>query len=510
MGNGSDNRLTRRKFLKLSLAVAAMAAFSPFNVTLEHQKTWSPVSVTPTSVSPDSLVPTSNKSFEGRAYSALTLLAANRLTYGARPADLDWIEANGVDAFIEEQLAFDQIDDSPLNQRLQELSSLTQSATGQPPDARANVLLELQQAATLRAVYSQRQLYELMVDFWTNHFNIDNPLGTDAILKTIDDREVVRKFGMGNFRDLLGASAHSPAMLVYLDNNANLKGLPNENYARELMELHTIGVNAGFTEKDVIEVARAFTGWTITKELNHNPIVGTFNFLLSIHDEELKDILGHHLTPYGGEKDGEKVLDILASMPACASFISARLVRRFISDNPPDSAIQLGAAAFQKSQGDISATLGAILHSPDFKSSFGLKLKRPFEYAVSALRVLNAETDAGIPIQSYIARMGQPLFSWPLPDGYPDSAAAWVNTGGMLARWNFAQALSANTLNGTQVDLKALVSQTDNMVDALSQAILARPLPPGMAEVFKPFNDPKQLPGVIALLIASPQFQARG
>jgi uncharacterized protein (DUF1800 family) len=509
MEDGSGKHLTRRKFLKLSLAAAALAAFSPFSARLQDQTLSSPGFIPTTGISPDIPAPPVN-STQAHAYSPSTLLAANRMTFGALPADLDWIEANGVDAFIEEQLAYNQIDDHLLDQRLQGLTSLSQSPSAQPPDAGVNVLLELQQASTLRAVYSQRQLYELMVDFWSNHFNIDNPQGSDAILKTVDDRDVVRRFAMGSFRDLLGASAHSPAMLVYLDNNTNLGGLPNENYARELMELHTIGVNGGFTEKDVIEVAHAFTGWTFKKDIAGKPIVGTFNFFLPVHDQNSKVILGQNLPPYGGEKDGEKVLDILANMPACATFISTKLARRFISDNPPDSVIQLGAAAFQKSKGDIQATLGAILHSQDFKSSSGLKMKRPFEYVVSALRVLNAETDAGVAIQSHITRMGQPLFSWSSPDGFPDLAAAWVNPGGMLARWNFAQALTGNMLNGTKVDLPSMVSETGNMVDDLAQAILAGPLLSGIVNVFTPFNGPKKLPGLAALLIASPQFQMRG
>jgi uncharacterized protein (DUF1800 family) len=509
MGNRLDYHLSRRKFLKLSLAAVALTAFTPFSDRLQSQRNQSTGSTATTVASLDNQV-TPTPSPESRLYSPTTLLAANRLTFGAQQADLDWIEANGVDAFIEEQLAFEQIDDSQLKQRLQGFSTLAQLPGSPLPSANVNVLLELQQGTTLRAVYSQRQLYELMVDFWTNHFNIDNPLGGADILKTVDDRDVIRRFAMGNFRDLLGASAHSPAMLLFLDNTVNLKGMPNENYARELMELHTIGVNGGFTEKDVVEVARAFTGWTVADKKNDKPVVGSFEFLLSSHDEDPKDILGHHLTPYLGANDGERVLDILANLPACAEFISTRLARWFISDSPSASVIQQGAAAFQKSQGNIRATLGAILHSQEFKYSSGLKMKRPFEYVASALRVLNAESDAGVPIQSYISRIGQPLFSWSLAGGYPDSAAAWVTTGGLLARWNFAQALSANALNGTRVDLKELTSQSGNVVAGLSQAILGRPLPPGMADVVNSIPDPKRFPEAAAFLLASPQFQVRG
>ena len=496
-------QLSRRDFLKLGLAVAAMAAFRPLPGT-EMRQIAETFAYNPQSqVTP----PDSNNA---RKYSPLTLLAANRLTFGARQSDLDWIERNGVDAFIEEQLAFDQIDDSVVNQRLQNFSTLNLLPTDPAPTDESNVLLELQGATLLRAVYSQRQLYELIVDFWSNHFNVHFNSPSDYILKTIDDRDVVRKYGMSKFRDLLGASAHSPAMLVSLNNSLSVKKQPNENYARELMEQHTIGVDGDFTEKDVAEVARSFTGWMVEQFIYKKPIVGTFNYLAANHDEDPKVVLGHRLPAYGGVKDGEKVLDILASTPACAALISTKLVQRFISDNPPASAVQKGMDAFQSSQGDIRATLGAILHSQEFKSSTGLKVKRPLDYAVSALRALNAETDAGRPIQSFILRLGQPLFLWPLPDGYPDTAEDWVNSGGMLARWNFAKALVGNSINGTHIELKGLASQTGNMIEDLSQAILFGSLPSDMVGALNLLTDPKKMPELAALLIASPFFQVRG
>jgi uncharacterized protein (DUF1800 family) len=370
--------------------------------------------------------------------------------------------------------------------------------------------LELQQAAFFRAVYSQRQLYELMADFWTNHFNIYFQLPSDYILKTIDDRDVVRQYGMGKFRDLLGASAHSPAMLISLNNNTSIGKQPNENYARELMEQHTIGLNGGFTQKDVADVARSFTGWTVSQTVKKKPIVGTFAFSSVYHDINPKVVLGHRLQANQEVQDGEAVLDILANSPACAEFISTKLVQRFISDIPPDSAVQIGVAAFQKSQGDIRATLGAILHSQDFKASSGLKVKRPLEYAASALRVLNGQTDAGNAMQSFIQRMGQPLFQWPFPYGYPDTAEAWVNSGSMLARWGFAKALVSNLIQGTQVNLKSMVSQTENMVDGLSQSILFNSLASGAVNVLQAFTDQRKMPELAALLIASPSFQLRG
>ena len=496
-------QLSRRDFLKLSLVVAASAAFRPLP-GIEMQRLNEAFYPGPTS--PENLA----APIKAPQYSPLTLLAANRLTFGAKTADLAWIELNGVDAFIEEQLAFEKIDDSAVSQSLTKLTTLNQSATAPAPGSDLDVLGELQQATLIRAVNSQRQLYELMVDFWTNHFNIYFQLPGDYILKTIDDRDVVRANGMGKFRDLLGASAHSPAMLISLNNDTSIAKLPNEKYARELLERQTIGIDGGFTEKDVADVARAFTGWSVAQSINKKPVVGIFDYLAINHDINPKVVLGHRLPGSQEVKDGEAVLDILAGSPACAIFISSKLAQRFIADIPPDSVVKIGADAFQKSQGDIRATLGAILHSQEFKSSTGLKVKRPFEYAVSAMRVLNAKTDGGSAIHSFIQRMGQPLFMWPYPDGYPDYAEAWINSGSMLARWSFAKALVSNLINGTQVDLNSLVSAKGVMVDEMSQAILYKSLPSGALDVLQSFTDPKKMPQLAALLIASPFFQVRG
>jgi uncharacterized protein (DUF1800 family) len=503
MAKISNKQLSRRDFLKLSLVAAAAAAFRPLP-EIDIQRINQAFLTTPNGRGDLPSPITAPK------YSPLTLLAANRLTFGAKSEDLAWIELHGVDAFIEEQLAFEQIDDSAVNQSLQKLTTLSQSPSASAPSSGEDVLLELQQATLLRAVNSHRQLHELMMDFWSNHFNIYFQLPSDYILKTIDDRDVVRIFGMGKFRDLLGASAHSPAMMMYLNNNTSIAKQPNENYARELMERQTIGINGGFTEKDVAEVARAFTGWTVNQTINKKPIVGIFNYVASYHDINPKIVLGHRL-PYGQEvKDGEAVLDILANAPATAPFISARLAQRFVSDNPPDSVVKLGADAFQKSQGDIRATLGAILHSQEFKASSGLKVKRPYEFAVSALRVLNAQTDGGNTIQTFIQRMGQPLFQWPYPDGFPDTAEAWINSGSMLARWSFSKALVSNLIAGTQVNLKSLVSQKGIMADDLSQAILYSSLPAAAGDVLQSFTDQRKMTELAALFLASPFFQIRG
>lgn len=397
---------------------------------------------------------------------------------------------------------------------------------------------ELQASRILRAVYSERQLNEVMVDFWTNHFNVFMNKGADRWLLTSYDRDTIRPNTMGKFSDLLLATAKSPAMLFYLDNfqsvspNANqnqirrgggqnplrdlirarggnrgannpnrqqarrsqqgqMPNLPlppqaqqqrrgiNENYARELMELHTLGVDGGYTQKDVQEVARCLTGWTIfaprgaagAVNANGNPRLaemlrdnaGKFFFNARVHDDGEKIVLGHKIPAGGGEKDGLKVLDILAHHPATGRFIATKLARRFVMDDPSPALIDRVAAAFTKSDGDIRETLKAIFFSPEFNSqeAYRAKIKRPFELAISAIRTLGADTNGNPAIHQWIARMGQPLYGFQTPNGYPDVAENWVNTGALLERLNFGLALASNRIPGTRVDLKKFVGSAE-------------------------------------------------
>jgi uncharacterized protein (DUF1800 family) len=343
-----------------------------------------------------------------------------------------------------------------------------------PPKNPQMVVTELQRAKLLRAVYSERQLYEMMVDFWENHFNIFANKDDDRYLLTGYDRETIRPFTMGRFRDLLGATAHSPAMLFYLDNwrssvprpyaatkdkPAGTDGGINENYARELMELHTLGVDGGYTQKDVQEIARCFTGWTIQKPNEQ----GLFLYRPGLHDDGEKIVLGHRILPGGGPADGERVLDILATHPATARFIATKLARRFISDEPPRSVIDRAAAVFLKTDGSIRETLRAIVTSPEFFSTtvYRAKMRSPFEYVAAAMRALNAETDGDRPVLDAIGRMGQPVFGRITPDGYADRADQWLSSGAMIARFNFASALATNRLKGTKIDVARLLSGVD-------------------------------------------------
>jgi uncharacterized protein (DUF1800 family) len=367
---------------------------------------------------------------------------------------------------------------------------------------------ELQMSRILRAVYSERQLQEVMVDFWTNHFNVYAAKGADRWLLTSYDRDTIRPHTLGKFYDLLLADAQSPAMLFYLDNfqsvspNAQLpeqrpraargplavlmsnnpqqqrvqqqqrpRGI-NENYARELMELHTLGVDGGYTQKDVQEVARCFTGWTIFQPRGGGAAAaalmgrdardnaGKFIFRPAVHDNGEKIVLGHKIPAGGGIKDGLMVLDIVAHHPATAKFIATKLVRRFVSDDPPPALVDRVAQTFLKTDGDIREVLKAIFFSPEFNSAdaYRAKVKRPFELAVSAVRTLGADTNGGPQFHQWIARMGQPLYGFQTPNGYSDLAENWVNTGALLERMNFGLALVSNRIPGTRVDLSRFVS----------------------------------------------------
>lgn len=408
-----------------------------------------------------------------------------------------------------------------------------------PPPNPQQVITELQRATFLRAAYSNRQLYELMVNFWENHFNIFINKDSDRFLLTSFDRDAIRPFALGKFRDLLGATAHSPAMLYYLDNWQSkaprvipaskeraeqiISGL-NENYARELMELHTLGVDGGYSQKDVQEVARCFTGWTIRKPNEE----GLFLYNPTMHDNGEKIVLGQRIAVGGGIKDAETVLDILARHPSTARFIATKLARRFISDDPPIELINRASAVFLKTDGSIKETVKAILMSPEFFSlkAYRAKIKSPFEYAVSAVRVLEAETDGDKPMLDWIARMGEPIFGKLTPNGYADKAEEWLSATTIIERLNFSTSLVNNEIKGTKVDTKVLlagleVKQPETAVNWVVELLLNGKAEPKTLEALnkaaldtpqnaQPNNQSKAPSSpLIALVIGAPDFQKR-
>jgi uncharacterized protein (DUF1800 family) len=355
------------------------------------------------------------------------------------------------------------------------------------------VVEELAMAKVTRAIYSERQLQQVMDDFWFNHFNIFAGKGADRWFLTAYERDVIQPRAMGKFKDLLTATAKSPAMLFYLDNflsadpkaadrlaaqraarqwrrggvgrpwpprapqqqqaKKNVRGL-NENYGRELMELHTLGVDGGYTQKDVTEVARCFTGWTIDKPREN----ADFKFDERMHDPDPKIVLGKKIHA-GGMKDGEQVIELLARHPSTAKFISTKLARRFVSDIPPQSLVQRMAKTFQSSDGDIHAVLKTMIYSPEFwsRDAYRAKIKTPFELVVSTARALGADVDTPMPLVQWTGRIGEPLYQCQPPTGYADKSDAWVNTGALLNRLNYSLALAGNKVRGSRSDVASLL-----------------------------------------------------
>ena len=411
---------------------------------------------------------------------------------------------------------------------------------------------ELVQGKILRATYSERQLQEVMTDFWFNHFNVFVGKGADRYLLTSYERDVIRPRALGKFEDLLVATAQSPAMLFYLDNwlsvgpNSDFaNGIPkraghsrqankprqskrsglNENYGRELMELHTLGVNGGYTQKDVTEVARVFTGWTL-KEPNRG---GGFIFDGRKHEPGDKIVLGHRIKPKG-EKEGLEVLHLLAHNPSSARFICTKLATRFVSDDPPSTLVDQMARTFSKKDGDIREVLKTMLDSPAFWAAdeYRAKVKTPLEFVVSALRASGAEVNDATPVAHQLQNMGMPLYGMQPPTGYSMKADAWVNSSALLGRMNFGLALTAGKLKGTQVDSerlfgsgvpddpqRTLVSLEDSLLlgDVSQQThdvINAQLQDPKISR--RKLDDPGRPPnaGVIeGLLLGSPEFQRR-
>ncbi len=528
----------------------------------------------------------------------------DRTGFGARPEDVARVREIGLDRYVDEQLHPERLSDADVRARLDRFQTLALDSStiaeryyapllqerrtarradagkdmdaGTQPDAAARlaamdpaerarvrelretgrvVMDELGQQKVLRAVYSPRQLEEVLVDFWFNHFNVFAGKGPVRGYLTEYERDAIRPHVLGHFRELLGAVAKSPAMLFYLDNwqsvdpqaagemdrrldrAANGSGLRgrvgrrqlekrtgspatpeaiaqikqrmprglNENYARELMELHTLGVAGGYTQADVVEVAKAFTGWTIRGPRQG----GGYAFEDRRHSKGAKTVLGTRIDA-GGERDGQAVLDLLAAHPSTATFIATKLARRFVADEPPPALVKRAAATFTTSRGDLRAVVRTILTSPEFLSAEArrAKVKTPFEFVASALRVTRAEVADGSAVVQQVRTLGMPLYFAQPPTGYADTADAWVNTGALVARMNFAVDLTANRLRGVRVDLAAMAGTTDaERAKAWATAQLLRGQ--ASASTSATLARGTDLPSIAALALGSPEFQRR-
>ncbi len=571
-------KLTRRDFLKLSAALAATSALAAC----------APEEATPT-VAP--FEPTGqNPVIEPEAQTPLppapmAILALSRLTFGARPGDAEDFNALGatdderLSNFVAQQLNPDSIDDSDFENRYAGAGFETLHKTHEqlyadhiannPYDSNDDIYwdwyskpaYELADATLLRAVYSKKQLVELLADFWHNHFNVYFWQDDGVPLLVSYNRDVLRKHMLGNFRQMLEAVAKHPSMLYYLNQNNSNDAGPNENFARELFELHTLGaenylgvrdpnsvekdangIAVGYVDNDVYEAARCLTGWRVDDDLGdwEDGVEKTGNFLYykPWHDRFNKLILGQYI-PADQEdlKDGHDVLDLLASHPGTARFICRKLCRRFISDAPPESIVQAAADTFlqhKDSPDQLRRVMETILLSAEFKAGWGGKVKRPLEAVVSMMRALNSEfirPPGGI--NWMLGLMGQALFERRPPDGYPDTREAWMNSMSLLYRWNFAVGLTENWMDEDDTGYKifsdvfaqtpAEMRTASSLADYWIQRILNRSLPESgrnavvavMAQEYAPDETLSEdharyaLPAMIETILMSPEFQWR-
>ncbi len=389
------------------------------------------------------------------------------------------------------------------------------------------VTLDLDGAKVLRAVYTTRQLQDVLTDFWVNHFNIDIAKGPDREYLEAYEREAIRPHVLGKFRDLLVATAETPAMMYYLDNwqsvRAGFRGRGiNENYGRELMELQTVGVNGGYTQKDVDEVARCFTGWTIRGPLRQ----ATFFYNPRLHDNGAKVVLGHTIAAGGGMSDGLKVLAILAASPATAHHISYELAQRFVADAPPAGLVNAMAATYLKTDGDLRQVMETMIASPEFWSPryYRDKVKSPLEVVVSSVRALGADVSNPTRLAQIIAAMGEPLYGKQPPTGYLNTGDAWASTSGLVARMNFAQQLAADAIPGVQVDLtqfqpgtgtlpeverSLLAGLLENQAGPGTNAAIEKMMRSAPARADRTAATPAEVFNLAALMLASPDFQEK-
>ena len=425
---------SRRDFLRIT--GGAIAATS-LGLTLQQQVQAQDVTSLPASSDP-----------------ALHLL--NRATFGPLPDDVAAIRRMGIEAWLDQQLNPDSIDDSAMDALLQHNPILAMDRqTVHTLGFDGRVEQAVIEGMMSRAQHSQRQLCERMVEFWTDHFNL--PAAENVHDLVVMHRDVIRRHALGSFRDLVIGTAQSPAMLYYLDQAYSDRDNPNENYARELMELHTLGVDGGYTERDVKEAARALTGWRVQDSTPTG-----FYFDREAHDFDAKTVLGHDMPAGRGIEDGLHLMSIVVNHPATAAFLCHKLCVRFVSDEPPASLVDSATRVWLDTSGQIVPVLRHILLSAEFNASVGRKFRRPLDFLIGALRVTGTTFADNYVLDNMLDDLGQPPYGWLPPDGYPDTTQAWLNSSGLLARWNVAMTL---THDAYSVPYSNMNNRLDRFID---------------------------------------------
>ena len=445
--------------------------------------------------------------------SALLEKLVDRITFGATPEELTLARQLGYQGYLEYQLNHLAINDTALDTRIAALTTLNMTYPQLEPQTFGFVRNELTEATILRATFSKRQLFERMVELWTDHFNID--IVTVQYYKTADDRDVIRPNALGTFANLLNASARSPAMLYYLNNDVSTSANPNENYARELMELHTLGVDGGYTQTDVRQVALCLTGWTIWKGASTGVLEGTFRYNNTNHNQTAKTVLNTAIPTNGGQQDGITVLNLLINHPSTARFIATKMCRHFLGYDVARSIIDQVAATYTSCGGDIKAMLRVVLR-PEHIAAATPKIKRPFHMFVAALRQTAATVTSTASMRTRLNEAGHLPFSWLTPDGYPDKASHWA--GNLIARWNYG----ASLVNGTTGSISGLAvndvafytgaTTADQMIARIDDRLFGNRMDPDDRERIRQFLLPSpptttRRREAIGLALSCPSYQ---
>lgn len=447
------------------------------------------------------------------AWASANARLVRRLTYGITEDHLKSANALGYNGYLEWQLNYGKIDDAACEQAVKKRFPRTSWSVTRLFDLEDDWITKEQLigASLYRSAFSRRQLYQRMVEFWTDHFNIWTGK-VSGCLKVIDDREVIRKHALGKVPDLMRASAHSPAMLWYLDNDPSDKAAPNQNYARELLELHTMGVNGGYSQDDVLEVAKCLTGWSFRWE-DTAPDRGKFVFRVDSHDIGPKSVLGTNIPSGGLKSDGDIVLNILVSHPSTAAFISRKMARWLLRYDPSPALVSAVAQVYMNTGGDIKSMIREILKPANLNLA-PAKYKRPMHMFISLLRGTKAKFENFDHLRwGYLETVGQVPFDWPAPNGYPDAIDYWA--GFILPRWRFSFDLAAGWVGGLKIDLKTLLPNTATpqaLVDRINALMFGGEMLPQDKADLLAFAQAGTLDNwrkraTIALAAASPSFQ---